>query len=118
MAEGISKNVPVRVRNLIKKAGTTNPQEIAEYLKLWVKVADLPSSIDSFCVTVLGNDYICVSDQLKTAEQQRKVCRGIGHFTLGANSSEEELNSFTDELYRQLSDSDLNTTLDSYLKVS
>lgn len=117
MAEGISKNVPVRVRNLIRKAGTTNPQEIAEYLKLWVKVVDLPSSMDSLCVTVLRQNFICVSDQLKAAEQQRKVCRGIGHFVLGANSNEAELNSFTNEMYRQLSDSDLNTTLDSYLKV-
>lgn len=117
MAEGISKNVPVRVRNLIKKAGTTNPQEIAKQLKISVKVADLPSSMDSLCVTVLRQKFICVSDQLKTAEQQQKVCRGLGHFTLGANSSEEEINCFTDELYRQLSDSDLMTTLDSYLRV-
>lgn len=115
--EGLSKNVPVRVRNLIRKAGTTEPKAIAEFLKIRVKVADLPSSIDGLCITVLKQKFICVSDQLNTADQHKEVCRGIGHFVLGPNSSEYELNLFKQEMYRQLSDDDLATTLDDYIKV-
>lgn len=116
-SKGITKNVPVRVRNLIKKAGTNKPKGIADYLKIRVRAADLPSSINSFCVTVLNKKYICISDQLNEASGQNKaVCRGIGYFVLGRTASELEIDYFENELYNHILDSDLHS-VDSYLKI-
>lgn len=52
MPDSTKHNIPLRVRNLIKKAGTNKPKGIADYLQIRVRVADLPSSINSFYVTV------------------------------------------------------------------
>ena len=83
MPDSTKHNIPLRVRNLIKKAGTNKPKGIADYLQIRVRAADLPSSINSFYVTVLDKKYICISDQLTEAREQNKaVCRGIGHFPL------------------------------------
>lgn len=115
MPDSTKHNIPLRVRNLIKKAGTNKPEGIADYLQIRVRVADLPSSINSFYVTVLNKKYICISDQLTEAREQNKaVCRGIGHFVLGGN--EEEIEYFESELYNQLLDDDLYS-VNQYLRI-
>ena len=75
----------------------------------------MPDSTNSFSVTVLNKKYICISDQLTEAREQNKaVCRGIGHFVLGGN--EEEIKYFENELYNQLLDDDLYS-VDQYLRI-
>lgn len=108
--------IPLRVRNLIKKAGTNKPEEIAAYLKIRVRVADLPSSINSFYVTVLNKKQICISDRLNEDKKNKAVCWGIGYFVLGNRASEGEITYFENELYNQLLDSDLES-IDSCLKI-
>ena len=101
--------IPLRVRNLITKAGTNNPEEIAAYLKIRVRVAAFTSSINSFCVTASNKKQICISDRLNEDKKNKAICWGIGYFVLGNRASEGEITYFENELYNQL--------LDSYLKI-
>lgn len=77
MPDSKNHRIPLRVKNLLKKAGTSKPKEIADRLKISIRIADLPSSINSFSVTVLKNKYICISDQLSKDSQNMAICRGI-----------------------------------------
>ncbi|NCD12087.1 MAG: hypothetical protein EOL93_06010 [Epsilonproteobacteria bacterium] len=115
MPDSTKHNIPLRVRNLIRKAGTRKTKEIADYLQISIRVADLPSSINSFSATILKNRYICISDQLnEPIEQNKAICKGIGYFLIGGN--EEELEHFENELYSQLLDGDLQSA-DNYLRI-
>ena len=115
MPDSTKHRIPLRVRNLIKKAGTSKPKGIADYLKIRVRVADLPSSINSFYVTVLDKKYICISDQLNADRQNRAVCEGMSYFILGGNNR-LELDCFENELYNQILDDDLHG-VDQYLRI-
>lgn len=116
MPDSKTHRIPLRVSNLIKKAGTNKPKEIADYLKIRVREAELPDGINGFYLKDLNKKYICISDQLNEARQNRAVCAGIGYFILGCTVSELEIDYFANELYNRVLDSDLHN-VDNYLKI-
>lgn len=47
-------NIPLRVRNLIKKAGSSDPYDIARFLNIKIKTVNMPEHANGFlaaCIT-------------------------------------------------------------------
>lgn len=75
-------NIPLRVRNLIKKAGSSDPYEIANYLNIKIKAVSMPEHTNGFWRRVLGHKYICVSDRLDEWQRKAVIGHELGHIIL------------------------------------
>lgn len=78
-------NIPLRVRNLIKKAGSSDPYDIARFLNIKIKTVNMPEHANGFWRRVLRRKYICVSDRLE--EWQRKAVIGTNSAILSCIQS-------------------------------
>lgn len=75
-------NIPLRVRNLVKKAGSSDPYKIADYLGIKIKTVSMPEHTHGFWRCVLHRKYICVSDQLNEWQQKAVIGHELGHILL------------------------------------
>lgn len=75
-------NYKVRVRNLVKKCGTSNPFEIACYMNIDVLQLKLPNTIRGFLVRVLRRKFIALNANLPYESQKIVVCHELGHAIL------------------------------------
>lgn len=75
-------NIPLRVRNLVKRHSTTNPFKIAKYENVDVIQWDLPNAIRGFLVRVLRRKIIFVNKNLSELQQLIVICHEIGHAKL------------------------------------
>lgn len=75
-------NIPLRVRNLVKKAGSSDPYEIARHLGIKIKAVSMPEHTHGFWRRVLNRKYICVSDQLNEWQQKAVIGHELGHIIL------------------------------------
>jgi Zn-dependent peptidase ImmA (M78 family) len=75
-------NIPLRVRNLINKVGSTDPYDIADYLGIKIKTVDTPSYVNGFWQQILTHKFIFINQNL--CEWQRKAVIGheLGHIIL------------------------------------
>jgi Zn-dependent peptidase ImmA (M78 family) len=72
-------NIKLRVRNLVKKYGTSNPFHLSKDLNIKIIHAPLPHNIRGFLVRVLRCKYIILNDELCYEAQKITVCHEIGH---------------------------------------
>ena len=75
-------NIPLRVRNLIKKTGSSDPYKIAAFLGIKIKTASLPEHTNGFWRRVLRRKYICVSDRLDEWQVKAVIGHELGHIIL------------------------------------
>lgn len=75
-------NIPLRVRNLIKKAGSSDPYEIADYLNIKIKTVSMPRHTNGFWRRILRRNYICISDQLNDWQRKAVIGHELGHIML------------------------------------
>lgn len=75
-------NIPLRVRNLIKKAGSSDPYEIADYLNIKIKTVSMPRHTNGFWLRILRRNYICISDQLNDWQRKAVIGHELGHIML------------------------------------
>lgn len=75
-------NIPLRIRNLIRKYDTANPGQLAEALHINVRVVPTPAHINGFWKRILRRKFIFVSDQLDEWQQQAVIAHELGHIIL------------------------------------
>jgi len=75
-------NIPLRVRNLIKKHGTTNETLIARELGIDIIRFDLPLAIRGFLLRVLRRKIIFINENLSEVQQLIVLCHELGHAKL------------------------------------
>lgn len=108
-------NIPLRIRNLIRRAGTSDPYAIAEYLGIKVKAVDTPTHINGFWKRILRRKFIFVNERLDEWQQKAVIAHEIGHIMLhpkyryfcldsrtyySATRHENEADSFSVELLK------------------
>ncbi len=123
-------NIPLRVRNLIKKVGSSDPYEIAQYLNIKIKTVSTPEHTNGFWRRVLRRKYICVSDRLEEWQRKAVIGHELGHIILHPEYSyfcmdrrtyycsqrhENEADYFSTELCRYCTDSE-SRFVDLFLK--
>lgn len=75
-------NIPLRVRNLIKKAGSSDPYEIARFLNIKIKTVNMPKHTNGFWRRILRRKYICISDRLDEWQCKAVIGHELGHILL------------------------------------
>lgn len=75
-------NIPLRIKNLIKRAGTSNPFEIAKYLKINVRLVDTPIHVNGFWKRILRRKFIFVNNRLDEWQQKAVIGHELGHILL------------------------------------
>lgn len=80
---------------LIRKYRTDSPIELCEQLGVQVVYADLPEKVRGFCVKLLQNHVIVLSQEL-SAQESRVVCaHELGHYLLHGNMNALEIEKYT-----------------------
>lgn len=75
-------NIKLRVNNLIKKHGTTNPFLLAAYLGIDILYLPLPDHIRGFLVRALRRKIIIINDMLSEEAVKIVICHELGHARL------------------------------------
>jgi len=72
-------NIKLRVTNLVKKYGTSDPFLIAAFLNIDILPVSLPQSLRGFLVRVLKRKIILLNNKLSESSSKVVVCHEIGH---------------------------------------
>lgn len=75
----MSINVPVRVRHLVEKYGTTDPYRLAKDLHCEIIVGDMPSRTNGMWRRILRRKYIFINERLSSWQQAAVLCHELGH---------------------------------------
>lgn len=75
-------NIPLRVKNLIKKADSPDPRAIAAAMGIRVRLVDMPTHINGCWKRVLRRKFIFVSDRLEEWQQKAVIGHELGHIIL------------------------------------
>lgn len=76
-------NIPLRVKNLIRKHGTALPRAVAGNLGFTIiEWDDLPPRINGLWRKVAGRKYICVQEKLPGWAKEAVIAHELGHFFL------------------------------------
>ena len=75
-------NIKLRVANLVKKYGTSNPYHLAHDLGIRIIPVDLPPSVRGFLVRVLRRKIILLNNQLSDTGAKVVICHELGHARL------------------------------------
>lgn len=77
-------NIKLRVANLVKKHGTSNPYLLAQGLNISIFRIKLPASIRGLLVKPLRRKIILLNEQLSDDAGKIVICHEIGHVRLHA----------------------------------
>lgn len=75
-------NYKLRIQNLIKKYGTSNPEEIAKHLNINVRYVDTPNHINGFWKRILRRKFIFVNERLDEWQRMAVISHELGHILL------------------------------------
>lgn len=75
-------NIPLRVRNLIRKAGTADPWAIASILGVHIRLVKTPTHINGFWLRILRRKFIFVNQSLEEWQQKAVIGHELGHILL------------------------------------
>ena len=76
-------NIPLRVRNLIRRHGTASPRSIAEDLGFTVwEWEEAPAKINGLWRRILRRKYIVVDASLAPWQKDAVIAHELGHFFL------------------------------------
>ncbi|MEG2412650.1 MAG: ImmA/IrrE family metallo-endopeptidase [Clostridium sp.] len=114
-------NIPLRVRNLVKKYGTRDPFLLASYLNLRVKFQEYSDNTKGYYINVKRNKFIIINSNLNEEERRIVLAHEIGHAILHSSKEvhfirentlfpkgkhENEANKFAAELLIDLNEID------------
>ena len=71
-------NIPLRVKNLKKKYGTSNPFKLCKYLGILVIFADL-GEIKGYSIKRMRKKLICINENLDYFSQKFVCAHELGH---------------------------------------
>lgn len=109
-------NIPLRIKNLIKRTGSKNPFEIAKILNINIRLVDTPTHVNGFWKRILRRKFIFVNENLNEWQQKAVVAHEIGHILLHpkyrhfcldnrtyfcSRRHEDEADAFSEELLKQ-----------------
>jgi Zn-dependent peptidase ImmA (M78 family) len=79
--------IPTKVKHLVKKHGTRDPEKIAAYLGIKVKYEDLADNTKGFYINLIRNKFIVINSN--STEKYRKIiiAHELGHALLHNNKS-------------------------------
>ncbi len=81
------KNIPLRVKNLVKKYGTRDPFLLASCLNLNVKFLEYSDNTKGYYIKVGKNKFIIINSNLTEDEKRVVLAHEIGHAVM--HSSKE-----------------------------
>ncbi|WP_346877519.1 ImmA/IrrE family metallo-endopeptidase [Clostridium sp. UBA5712] len=81
------KNIPLRVKNLVKKYGTRDPFLLASCLNLNVKFLEYSDNTKGYYIKVGKNKFIIINSNLTEEEKRVVLAHEIGHAVM--HSSKE-----------------------------
>lgn len=81
------KNIPLRVKNLVKKYGTRDPFLLASCLNLNVKFLEYSDNTKGYYIKVGKNKFIIINSNLTDDEKRVVLAHEIGHAVM--HSSKE-----------------------------
>jgi len=81
------KNIPLRVKNLVKKYGTRDPFLLASCLNLNVKFLEYSDNTKGYYIKVEKNKFIIINSNLTEDEKRIVLAHEIGHAVM--HSSKE-----------------------------
>ena len=73
-------NIPLRVKNLIKKCDTSDPYRIAKELNIEIVFCDTPEKINGMWRRILRRKYIVISERLTEWQRKAVVGHELAHF--------------------------------------
>lgn len=85
-------NIPLRVRNLIKKHGTKNPYVLCKLLNIHIRYMDL-GKVKGVFKKIVTNKFIIIDQDLSEFMQLVVLCHELGHIVL---HDTKEIQSFKD----------------------
>lgn len=71
-------NIPLRVKNLIKKYGTNDPFKLCSYLGILIIFSDL-GEIKGYSIKRMGKKLICINEKLDTFSKKIVCAHELGH---------------------------------------
>lgn len=93
-------NIPLRVKNIIKKHGTKNPHALCKLLKIHIRYMDL-GSVKGVYKKIVTNKFIIINENLTEFMQLLVLCHELGHAIL---HDTKEIQSFKDyDLFPRIS---------------
>lgn len=78
----MSPNIPLRVRNLVRRYAATDPYRIAKDMRCEVMLAPLPDHINGMWRRILRRKYIFINDRLEEWQQAAVLCHELGHILM------------------------------------
>ncbi|WP_346891989.1 ImmA/IrrE family metallo-endopeptidase [Clostridium sp. UBA3887] len=81
------KNIPLRVKNLVKKYGTRDPFLLASCLNLNVKFLEYSDNTKGYYIKVGKNKFVIINSNLTEDEKRVVLAHEIGHAVM--HSSKE-----------------------------
>lgn len=75
-------NIPIRVKNLIRKYGTSNPYDLSYDLNIEICECALPDKIRGFFVQALRKKFIVLNSEMTEIEKTIVLCHELGHVRL------------------------------------
>ena len=75
-------NIKLRVSNLVKRQGTSNPYALAEYHGIKVFALDLPENVRGFYASILRRRFIALNNSLSPTARRVTLCHELGHAML------------------------------------
>lgn len=75
-------NYKRRIQNLIKKYGTSNPEQIAKHLNINVRYVDTPAHINGLWKRILKRKFIFVNEKLDEWQRMTVISHELGHILL------------------------------------
>ncbi|MDD7055564.1 MAG: ImmA/IrrE family metallo-endopeptidase [Selenomonadaceae bacterium] len=75
-------NIPLRVRNLVRRYATTDPYRIAKDMRCEVMLAPLPNHINGKWRRILRRKYIFINDRLDEFWARFVCAHELGHIIL------------------------------------
>lgn len=72
-------NIPLRVKNLVQRCGTSNPYQIAREMNCDVEFLPLPHHINGLWRRVLRRKFIVINESLEEWQKEAVLCHEIAH---------------------------------------
>lgn len=76
------KNIHARVKHLVQKWGTRNPEKLASYLDIHVVYKDYSLHTKGYFIKTLRNKFIVVNSALEEWERKIVLAHELGHAVL------------------------------------
>lgn len=88
-------NIPLKVKNLVKKWGTSDPFKLCNYLGIIVSYKDLGKA-KGYSLRKLRRKYICINENLNEVDRLFTCAHELGHLMC---NHFDELNFLRDDVY-------------------